>query len=216
MRRCFRLFMVLGFVSALFGSAGQAQDRPSGLKLDLFGQGTQPGEASSEDPFAAAPSPAKVDLVPADARPGEKVKVRITLELPPGSRTYSQDPGFSGAARIQLEEFKGVEPLQEKFVPDHPPKRSFDPDFKQEVEKFFGQVVWTREFRILPDAEKVSFKGVAKYQICDARSCVPYDTPIDLEFTPKSTAEPKTPNPSIVHPFSFKERPKAMGTPGKV
>ncbi|HSG72818.1 MAG TPA: protein-disulfide reductase DsbD domain-containing protein, partial [Planctomycetaceae bacterium] len=163
-----------------------------------------------------ASSPAKVDLVPADARPGEKVRVRVTLDLPLGSNTYSLNPDFSGATRIQLDRTEGLESLQEEFVPDHAPKRAFEPLFDREVEKYFGRVVWTRVFRVLPDARQVVIKGNANYQICDDQTCRPFDTPIDLSYSPAEKPELASAAEAIVHPFSFKERPPAMGQPGKV
>ena len=214
MRRDFLRLLFLGFSATWIGSVCVGQEVPTSPNLDIFDLAAQPGQAGLADPFAAASTPAKVDLVPADARPGEKVKVRITLDLPIGSNTYSQDPGFSGATTIKLSQIKGVEILQKDFVPDHPPKRSYDSDLKQEVEKFVGQVVWTREFRVLSDAKQVSFKGSANYQICD-KSCVLHETPIELELTPQTASSESSTEP-VVHPYSHKERPNAMGGPGKV
>jgi suppressor for copper-sensitivity B len=213
MRRVACLFLMLAVVPGLLDSAVSAQDRSSSIGLDLFGQS---GASGFNDPLAGDASPAKVDLVPADARPGEKVKVRITLELPPGNNTYSQNPDFSGATQLTIERFEGLEPLQQEFVPDQAPKRAFEPLFNRDVEKFFGRVIWTREFRILSDAREVTVKGNANYQLCDDQSCRQYDTPIDLTFTPAKESDLSSSAEPIVHPFSFQQRPEAMGQPGRV
>ncbi|HUG19047.1 MAG TPA: protein-disulfide reductase DsbD domain-containing protein, partial [Planctomycetaceae bacterium] len=215
MRRCFRLFLLFGLAVSLLGPVGSVQAQPSELKLDLFDLATQPGATGFDNPLDAS-GPAKVDLVPADARPGEKVKVRITLDLPLGSYSYSLNPDFSGATKIQLDRTEGLESLQTEFVPDHAPKRAFEPLFDREVEKYYGRVIWTREFRVLPDARQVFIKGNANYQICDDQTCRKFDTPIDLSYSPTSQPELASAAEAIVHPFSFKERPTAMGQPGKV
>ncbi len=99
----------------------------------------------------------------------------IHLDVPPGGHTYSTEPGFSGATRIKLIQTDGVEPVEDKFTTDHPPKVEFQDG--ESVEKFKDPVTWVRRFRLKPDAKRsdVRILSQVRYQICDALSCTPYD-----------------------------------------
>jgi len=99
----------------------------------------------------------------------------IHLDVPPGGHTYSTEPGFSGATRIKLIQTEGVEPVDEKFTTDHPPKIEFQDG--EMVEKFKDTVTWLRRFRLKAGAkrEDVRILSQVRYQVCDALNCTPYD-----------------------------------------
>jgi thiol:disulfide interchange protein len=99
----------------------------------------------------------------------------IHLDIPPGGHTYSTEPGFSGATRVKLIQTEGIEPVEEKFTTDHPPKVEFQDG--EMVEKFKDSVTWLRRFRLKPEAKRsdVRILSQVRYQICDALNCTPYD-----------------------------------------
>ena len=123
----------------LSATFSQAQPNPFGgpLSLDGFGGVSEPTLT--------------VTLTPANAKPGDEVRLSLRLVLPPDSNTYSQDPSFEKPTEISLPEIVGLDPLEDRFVPDHPPKRGYDRVFKKQLEKFTDEVTWTRRFRLRGD-----------------------------------------------------------------
>jgi suppressor for copper-sensitivity B len=140
---------------------------------DLIGKPT-PKKASSSD--------AKITLEPASAKAGDVVTVKVALELPKGSYTYSMSKGFSGRTKFEIESVTGVEPVDADFVASVKPKSKKDALLGQVVETHEGSVLWTRRFRLKPDAEPafVRIAGQVRYQVCDATSCRPKNQKFDL------------------------------------
>ena len=133
---------------------------------------------SSQNPlhaqqFGGGDSPTlEAHLTPAE---GGIVRLELHLSLPAGSATYSQDPSFSKPTEFELDETNGLIPLEDKYTPDHAPKSGYDELFSQDVEKFTGEVTWTRRFRLQSGAtaDSVSIRGTMNHLVCDADSCVP-------------------------------------------
>ncbi|MFT5094602.1 MAG: suppressor for copper-sensitivity B [Porticoccaceae bacterium] len=180
------LCVVLAVVVALFGSPAQkaqAQD----LK-GLFNLGDPIGKPVAK----ASSSAAKIALEPANAKAGDVVTVKVTLDLPKGSHTYSMSKGFSGRTKFEIKTATGVEPVDADFVASVKPKSKNDALLGQVVETHEGSVVWTRRFRLKAGAtpESVKIAGEMRYQVCDATSCRPKNQKFDLSLGSGQTAAP--------------------------
>ena len=92
-----------------------------------------------------------VSLVAPDPKPGGDALLLINIKLPKTAYIYSQNPAFGGATEITVSG-AGFEPLGD-FTPSRPPKIVFSPEFKQNVEKFVGGVIWLRRYKIAGDAD---------------------------------------------------------------
>lgn len=170
----------------------------SGETLIRTTHGQDGGGVFNLNDLLGKPSPKKststaatITLEPASAKPGDVVTVKASLDLPDGSYTYSTAEGFSGRTRFEITSATGVEPVDADFVASVKPKSKKDTLLDQVVETHEGSVVWTRRFRLKPDAEPafVRITGQMRYQVCDATSCRPKNQKFDL--TPGSDAAAK-------------------------
>lgn len=187
----FRTFAVaiplcLAVVVASFGIPAQsakAQELKGLFNLgDLVGM-PPPKSSSSE---------AKITLEPANAKAGDVVTVKVTLDLPEGSYSYSMSKGFSGRTKFEIKTATGVEPVDADFVAATRPKSKNDALLGQVVETHEGNVVWTRRFRVKAGAspESVRIAGEMRYQVCDATSCRPKNQKFELSPGSASAAAP--------------------------
>ncbi|MEX2288189.1 MAG: thioredoxin family protein [Planctomycetaceae bacterium] len=200
--------------AALFVSPTVAQER--GKIGDLFGQG-----GSATDKLKPHGPKVQFSLLPGNAKAGDAVTLSIAVTVPKNGYTYSTSPKFSGGTRVKITEAAGLEPIDENFQPNHPPKTVFEPLFNQEVEKHFGDVTWSRKYRVRPDADpqRIAVKGNLHYQVCDDRSCTPYRLAMNVRLGQTAAASeearpssPGAPQPSIVaHPFEFSASPEVRG-----
>lgn len=162
------------------------------------------GGARQTDPIVTAA------LEPQSAARGDEVTLSIRVELAPDHYTYSMNPSFGGATRIELEDLAGLEPLDDSFTADHAPKKVFEPVFDQEIEKFFDKVVWSRKYRVVGDPGSVELVGVLKYQVCDASSCRnlkhPFRVTLAAGSDRRETASTVFGAPS--HPLSYSQTPE--------
>lgn len=169
-------FVIVTVISAicLQWSALRAQE-PSPLQIpDRLGQADSlfpnPGNFDLK-PFAALEVPGgKSDNV----KPGDEVTLTITLLLPPKSYTYSTNPSFDAGTRINLTKTAGLEPIDEDFKTNRPPKIVLEKLLSDKpVEKLHEDVVWSRRFRIKKEAKlsDVSITGSIRYQVCDDSTC---------------------------------------------
>ncbi|WP_437202603.1 cytochrome c biogenesis protein CcdA [Planctomicrobium sp. SH664] len=155
--------------------------------VPAFAQGTGSGlflNKNSLLPTATAPE-LTASLVPT-GQP-DQYAVQVKLVVPPGANTYSQSKEFSRPTDISVAEAAGWKPLGEGFVPDHPPKRSFDDTFQQDLEKFTGTVYFTRLFQAPPgtDPKTAALSGVARFLICDQSQCKPHSVAFKTTFADK-------------------------------
>ena len=156
-------------------------------------------------------------LSPVDAQPGQKVTLAITAKLDPGWHTFSltQDGNSGGGTptEIQLDQLAGLKPLGEGFVANRPfHKEAITDDIVLEIHE--GEVVWSREFEVLPDVSAGSYGvvGGIVYQTCK-NSCLPPRTedftlgrldaakPVAVATTPVQPVPPKVaeqPAPEVV------------------
>jgi thiol:disulfide interchange protein len=141
----------------------------------------------------------KFTLEPATAKPGDTVTMKIDLNFPPDSHTYSQDKNFAGRTRITVDKSSAVTALGEGFVPDHKPKSKDDPILGQVVEVFEKPVIWSRKFKIDPKAKlsDVLLEGKVRFQVCDENSCLPQSENFSLRLAeaPKAIFESRFPEP---------------------
>ncbi|MCA9078533.1 MAG: thioredoxin family protein [Planctomycetaceae bacterium] len=112
---------------------------------------------------------------------GDEVVLSLKLDISPGGYTYSTSRKFAGATTIVVTEISGLEPLGEEFTADHNPKVQFEESFGQEIEKFTGNVTWSRRFKLTGEvpADRAYVAGELNFQVCDASSCTPMTESFD-------------------------------------
>ena len=142
-----------------WGLIGSVDAQPSKFE-DLLGGSLAP--KSAEKPVFNA------TLTPPDAKPGDEVVLTITAKLPPETYIYATTGDFGGRTQITTVKSVGLEPIDKEFQSDRPPETKHDPDFKQKVSKFHGNVAWSKTFRIEPTAEieKVAIDLELEGQYC--------------------------------------------------
>lgn len=189
------------FVVIAASCAGLALPTTSALaQNDALGIGA-PG-----DVFGGVSVPTlQATLTPSDAQPGDIVRLSLRLQLPPGSNTYSQDPSFQRPTTITVSETAGLDPLEDKYVADPLPKREYDRQFMQELEKHFDEVTWTRRFRLRNDVPRdgVFVRGKLEHLVCDDENCVPQSH----MFAVSLTGKPVPPSGAATLVFEQKVRP---------
>ncbi len=170
------------------------------------------GDLVGKPPPKSSSSEAKITLEPANAKAGDVVTVKVALELPKGSYSYSMSKGFSGRTKFEIKTATGVEPVDADFVAATRPKSKNDALLGQVVETHEGNVVWTRRFRVKAGAspESVKIAGDMRYQVCDATSCRPKNQKFDLTLGGGPAAAP-------VYEFTYAPTRKIKGVekPGR-
>lgn len=147
-------------------------------------------------------------LIPGD-QPG-MVSVQVKVTIPDGSNTYSQDPSFERPTKVIVDQAADWQALDPDFFPDHPPKRGFDENFQKEVEKYTGEVVYLRRYRLPAGltAESASLEGLVDLLVCDAGNCTPHKLPFTARLgqTPLASHE-------VAFPAASEERPVVGAIP---
>lgn len=142
------------------------------------------------------PGPAEVTvtLTPQDAKPGEKVTLKIQIAMDKGWHTFSitQKKGIGSAPTIiDIETLQNLKPLGEGFTPSEPfEKKTEDLGIAVvEQELHHGTIAWSRDYEVLPPAETEGFglKGQIDYQTCE-KVCVPKTVAFDLKSTANAVA----------------------------
>jgi thiol:disulfide interchange protein DsbD len=155
-----------------------------------------------------AMSEVEVKLTPvkgtvSELKPGDEVRLSITIDVPPGSHTYSMTTPKGGKTRFEISKMTGLEPVGEEFQADREPESSFNGIFEGIVEEYHEPVTWTRSYRLVEGAttDDVAINGTVHAQICDENTCrvVPEPFHAALATNPADNA--------ITH----KERPKLLG-----
>src|SRR4051812_9921140 len=103
------------FAIALIARPSAAQQR--GGISDLFGQG-----GSAAEKLNPRGPKVQFSLLPASAKPGDTVTLSAAAAVPRNGYTYSTSPKFSGGTRIEITEATGLEPIDENWQANHPPK----------------------------------------------------------------------------------------------
>ncbi|MFG0334278.1 MAG: protein-disulfide reductase DsbD domain-containing protein, partial [Maioricimonas sp. JB049] len=115
----------------------------------------------------------------------------VRVQLPEGAYTYSQNPSFLGHSAIETSRLQGVEPIDTGFLPDHPPKNAYDEIFEQDIEKFTGEVIWYRRFRMQEGvaASDVAVAGEVRYQVCKT-TCRQFKHPFEVTVSDAAIERP--------------------------
>ncbi|MDA0284906.1 MAG: thioredoxin family protein, partial [Planctomycetota bacterium] len=147
---------------------------------------------TGKPPVQKASSDARFTIEPATAKAGDVVTVKVVLNLPAGSHTYSMSKGFSGRTKFEVKDATSVDSVDADFVASSKPKSKDDPLLGQTVETHEGTVSWTRRFRIKTSASPgtVKIAGEMRYQVCDAQSCRPKTQKFDLALGVATAAVP--------------------------
>ncbi|HUG89679.1 MAG TPA: cytochrome c biogenesis protein CcdA [Planctomycetaceae bacterium] len=184
-------------------AAQPPDDRP--VKLDFLGLADEP---ASGEPAV------ELRLIPETVRPGQEVTFAVTVRVPRGAYTYSINPRLIGATVIDVTATSGLEPMGERFEPDHAPKAEFEPLFKENVEKHLRDVTWSRTYRVAADASgTVAIAGKLRYQICDASTCSNFNE--DLAVSADVAADGRSAAAAgSVREFTHEERPVINEQPG--
>lgn len=188
-----KFLVAMLLVSAAFGGrTALAQDGSgAGFKLDDL-LGTKPGRAGR------TPKPQfDVSLEPAQVAPGGVVTLTVGVKLPAGFYIYGTDGEFGGRTKIELAS-QALSPVDPDFVPNHPPKRSFDQLFNVEISKFHDSVVWKRRYRVAPEtpAGMLNITGTLEGQYCSGGEgdiggqCIPILPPHEFAAALTVTDEP--------------------------
>ena len=145
---------------------GFAQDRSRLRIQDLLGQTVAPfanSNVSDLKPFTTLEvTSGNLENV----KPGDVVTLSITLLLPSKSYTYSTNPSFGGGTKIQITKSEGLEAMDDEFQTNKPPKKVDEPLLSSKpIEKFYDDVVWSKQFRVKKDADlkRISVSGTMSY-----------------------------------------------------
>jgi len=96
----------------------------------------RPGSESPLVPQEQAEPKLTATMIPqGEITAGSTLVLAIQAELPVDAYTYSQNPAFGGATKIQVTELSGLEAIDETFTPDHPPKVAFEELFARETSR---------------------------------------------------------------------------------
>ena len=108
----------------------------------------------------------------------------IHVKLQEGANTYGLDPveGFRKNTKITIDDLNSIQPIDEKFVADHPPKVAKDPNFPGlDLQKHFGEVTLLRRYRIQGTPPAV-IKG--KYDMLVCRTgCTPHKDKFEASWS---------------------------------
>lgn len=185
-RRAVVITIPVCIVLAVTGALPETLSRPAQAQEigDLFNLG---GSSSLSKKTS---SDATITLEPASAKAGDTVIVKVAMDLPNGSYTYSMSKGFSGRTKFDVKTATGVEPLDADFVAVSKPKSKKDSVLGQTVETHEGKITWTRRYRVKAGVapETVNIAGEMRYQVCDASSCRPKNQKFDLKLGEASAA----------------------------
>ncbi len=167
---------VLTWCAAVWAAALQAGDDTSGRP-----KGTRP-RPDYPATFAAWMEPART-------QPGNRVALKLEVNLDEGWHIYSTTMATDGAGPrrtvISLTHTGGLKP-SDKFEPDVKPTATYDAAVAMKTEYHEGKVVWTQVLEA-PDPSKpgqYAVRGTISHQICSSKSCLPpLKVPFEATFT---------------------------------
>ena len=169
---------------------------------DLFDGALTP-RASEKAEFTAT-------LTPATAKPGDEVTLTVTARLPKNSYIYDTAGDFEMRTQIVTKKVTGLQANDAEFQPDRKPEVKLDPVFKQKVGKFYGDVSWSKPFRIDPAAaiEQVAIELTLEGQYCidgPGGVCTPIQPPQKLVARLIEPNDGAAKVPEV--PYAFTKRP---------
>jgi len=141
------------------------------------------GAAGAQEPTV------RFAVEPAEARPGERVAVQATVEVPDGYYIYATDDTTGMPTTLTVGEAPGLSPRGGVREPE-PKLKDVDVGLEEPVEArtHAGTVTFARTLRLAPDAEPGprTIPVEVRYLLCDARGCTPGDAAgeVALEVLP--------------------------------
>jgi len=152
-----------------------------------FGQGLQKELFSLNGPVAQAQGKTEVSSALAPTEQAGVLTLQVKLVMPKGVNTYSMDPKLPKPTRITIVLPDGWKALDQDFTADPPPKKSFDEVFGQEMEKFYGSVIFSKRFALPPGTNPNTAKltGKISFLVCNKDSCIPKTETVEAAFHPK-------------------------------
>ncbi|WP_166831381.1 protein-disulfide reductase DsbD family protein [Thalassoroseus pseudoceratinae] len=175
------LLLAVALILPLSGPSVSAQEDGESL-LDLFNAGNDDGpikpksKSKADVSSAIKPVNGSVD----DLKAGDQVVLEVTINVPTGGHIYSQNTPKGGPTIFKVSETVGLKAVDEKFTPDHKPKREFNEIFEGDVEEFHKTTTFSRKYEYTGDVptEDVKLTGAVDYQVCVAGSCRPLNSEI--------------------------------------
>ncbi|WP_373649223.1 protein-disulfide reductase DsbD family protein [Schlesneria sp. DSM 10557] len=189
--------------------AASAVAQPSGFK-DLL-DGALVSKPVGKPEFSAK-------LSPASAKPGDEVSLTVTVKLPPKTYIYSTTIDIETRTQITPTSTEGLEAIGGDFQADRKPESKFEPLFNRQIEKFYGEVSWTKKFRISPtaDPKNVAVELQVQGQYCsegNGGTCTTIRPPVKLraslgeEIPSAATETPAVPYDITIRPKRGKINP---------
>jgi thiol:disulfide interchange protein DsbD len=167
-RKTVRTARVLVMASLLLGLA-----RPATAADEV------PKPAQKDSPARARPKDVelKTAIVPAEARPGETVRLQVTARLNPGWHIYTQAKTQDGEGPrktvFDLFELGGLE-VAGDWKASKEPEAKAEPAFENQVFRYFdNEVTWSIPLKVPASSApgKKIIRCQASYQVCNAQSC---------------------------------------------
>ncbi|MBT6495622.1 MAG: hypothetical protein HOL01_13825, partial [Planctomycetaceae bacterium] len=119
----------------------------------------------------------RVEISPADAKPGDRVTLAVNIIVKEGWHTYSitMEKGPGGLpTTIDLKKLQGLVPMDDTWTASsEPEEKPLDSDPNRILEVHHGTIRWTREFRVADDATSYGVGGLVQYMTCEKNRCMP-------------------------------------------
>ncbi len=156
-----------------------------------------------------------LSVEPPSVPPGGSFLAHLTATIEPGWHLYSLSTPAGGPipTTLRLADNPAVARYR-IFQP--PPKRTFDPNFKLDVEAYENRVEFLLEVQLRSDAPRgpLEVAAQARYQACDAKQCL---LPVRRTATATVRVDPSAPVPRIAIPPGYvlfePSRPTSASTP---
>jgi thiol:disulfide interchange protein DsbD len=156
-----------------------------------------------------------LSVEPASVPPGASFLAQLTATIEPGWHLYSLSTPAGGPipTTLRLLDHPAVARYR---IYQPPPKRTFDPNFKLDVEAYEKRVTFLLEVELRADAPAglLELTAQARYQACDATQCL---LPVRRTATATVRVDPSAPVPRIAIPPGYvrfePSRPNSAATP---
>lgn len=138
---------------------------------------TPPGQRLGPGP-GSFPASVTVKLEPKSVKPGETVKLEVSVMLDPGYHTYDLEQPELPAVASQLT-LDSNEPLDliGGWI-GTPPVEKLDDVLNKRIFVHHNEVTWSQEIRVAADAAPGEYKlgGKLRFTVCDDKGCLPPKT----------------------------------------
>lgn len=161
----------------LVADTSAEQGKSDESKSDAFTKTVNPRGFGGQ----ASPASLTFTLSPRTPKPGEVVKLAITMHLENGWHTYSttqKDGPGSTTTKISLTKGRALHPIGEEFRADRDPEIDTKSAELGPKEEYRDEVTWTRRFKFEPKPGETGFgiEGKIHYGVCNEATCLPPHT----------------------------------------